>query len=95
MLGILIPLHVKLCSEPAKTNSEKNFKLRHGKHLDDAYNNLREFESTHQDTSLEQAWDIYYHVFKSINRDLNCNMNMLHLAEVAPELLDRVTVLAC
>lgn len=89
MLEVMLPLHNKLRDEPARTTIERNFKAQHGEQLDDAHRMLRNYETTNQETSTQLAWDNYYHVFKKINRDL-LNMNMLHLTDVAPELLDRV-----
>jgi FKBP12-rapamycin complex-associated protein len=38
-----------------------------------------------QEAELHQAWDLYYHVFKRINKQLHTMMT-LELVEIAPNL---------
>ncbi|GMH33501.1 hypothetical protein BSKO_01335 [Bryopsis sp. KO-2023] len=88
MLDLMIPLHEALRCQDARTTSESRFIQQHGAQLREAYAMLRNYKTTRQETSTQCAWDNYYHVFKRINRDLH-NMTVLHLSDVAPELLDR------
>ena len=95
MLDCLKPLH-KLMNAGADTPSEKAFEREHGKELKEAEKCLKRFEELnkldgdeHKDEKEEQlsrAWDLYYHVFRYINKELQ-TMNHLELEVVSPKLL--------
>ncbi|KAF5842964.1 FAT domain-containing protein, partial [Dunaliella salina] len=54
--------------------------------LDEAYEWLCKFRVSRKEAELHQAWDLYYHVFKRINKQLH-SMNTLELQYVAPALV--------
>ena len=95
MLDCLKPLH-KLMNAGADTPSEKAFEREHGKELKEAEKCLKRFEELnkldgdeHKDEKEEQlsrAWDLYYHVFRYINKELQ-TMTHLELEVVSPKLL--------
>ena len=89
MIDMMLPLHEMLNSREPQTPSERQFINNYGVQLREAHALLQSYKKTKLDTALQRAWDTYYNVFRKINKDLH-NMAMLHLADVAPELLDRV-----
>ena len=42
----------------------------YGQELTDAYNWCKRFQDTRRDADLQQAWDLYYHIFRRINKYL-------------------------
>ena len=89
MIDMMMPLHEMLNSREPQTHSERQFINNYGMQLSEAHTLLQSYKKTKLDTALQRAWDTYYHVFRKINKDLQ-NMSVLHLADVAPDLLDRV-----
>lgn len=64
----------------------------YGQELKDAYDWLMKFKESRKEAELHQAWDLYYHVFKKINKQLHA-LTVLELKNVAPNLAgDRATV---
>ena len=53
--------------------------------LDDAYELCSKFQKTNNTREITSAWDIYCHVFKSINRQLH-SMTSLELQFISPKL---------
>ncbi len=54
--------------------------------LAEAYEWLCNFRVSHKEPDLHQAWDLYYHVFKRINKQLH-SLQTLDLQYVAPALV--------
>ena len=57
----------------------------YGKELSEAYEWLQKFRQSRKDAELHQAWDLYYHVFKRINKQLP-QLTVLDLHYVSPAL---------
>ncbi len=57
----------------------------YGKELSEAYEWLQKFRQSRKDAELHQAWDLYYHVFKRINKQLP-QLTILDLHYVSPAL---------
>lgn len=85
MLETLEPLHALLKRGP-ETLREISFKYAFGKDLDYAYKWVKKFKETGDVCNLNQAWDIYYSVFRKINKQLP-QMESLELQHVSPKLL--------
>lgn len=58
----------------------------YGRELSEAYEWLLKYRSSRKDAELHQAWDLYYHVFKKINKQLHA-LTQLELQYVAPALV--------
>lgn len=58
----------------------------YGRELSEAYEWLSKFRVSRKEAELHQAWDLYYHVFKRINKQLH-SMTTLELQYVAPALV--------
>lgn len=84
MFEVLEPLH-QMMSRGAETLREAAFALVYGRELGDAYEWVLNFRRTKDITNLNQAWDIYYNVFRRINRLLPL-INQLELQYVSPKL---------
>lgn len=85
MLNNLLPLHEKLDNEPPTTLKEIAFVQAYGRELREAYDWLMKYRLSRKEAELHQAWDLYYHVFKRINKQLH-SMTVLDLQYVAPQL---------
>ena len=57
----------------------------YGRELNDAYQWLQRFLQDRKEAELHQAWDLYYHVFKRINKQLP-SLTTLDLQYVSPHL---------
>ena len=42
----------------------------YGHELADAYNWCKRYQESRRDADLQQAWDLYYHIFRRINKYL-------------------------
>ena len=58
----------------------------YGRELAEAAEWCRKYESSRKESDLHQAWDLYYHVFKKINKQLP-SLTVLELQYVAPALV--------
>ncbi len=58
----------------------------YGRELKEAADWCRKYQGTRKDSDLHQAWDLYYHVFKQINKQLP-SLTVLELQYVAPALV--------
>ena len=58
----------------------------YGRELKEAADWCRKYQSSRKDSDLHQAWDLYYHVFKQINKQLP-SLTVLELQYVAPALV--------
>ncbi|ODV85481.1 hypothetical protein CANARDRAFT_28273 [[Candida] arabinofermentans NRRL YB-2248] len=85
MFSILEPLH-KMLEKGPETIREASFANAFGKELSDAHQWLMNFRRTKDVAYLNQAWDLYYGVFRRISRQLPQFQN-LDLQHVSPKLL--------
>lgn len=90
MLKVLEPLH-ELLEEGAMRNDttakEKAFIQAYRHELLEAYECCVKYRRTGKDAELTQAWDLYYHVFRRIDKQLQ-TLTTLDLQSVSPELLE-------
>ncbi|KAI3919103.1 hypothetical protein MKW98_016656 [Papaver atlanticum] len=86
MLNVLEPLHERL-KEGASTIKEQTFIQAYGHELQEAYECCMKYKKTGKDAELTQAWDLYYHVFRRIDKQLP-SLTTLDLQSVSPELLE-------
>ncbi|XP_047975858.1 serine/threonine-protein kinase TOR-like isoform X1 [Salvia hispanica] len=90
MLNVLEPLHNMLEEGAARNNStikEKAFIQAYRHELLEAYECCMRYRRTGNDADLTQAWDLYYHVFRRIDKQLQ-TLTTLDLQSVSPELLE-------
>lgn len=85
MLGILHPLHALLERGP-ETLREISFTQAFGRDLAEAREWCKQYESTKDVTDLNQAWDVYYQVFRRITRQLP-QITTLELTYCCPNLV--------
>ncbi|KAM1650754.1 hypothetical protein ACFXTH_003293 [Malus domestica] len=90
MLKVLEPLH-EILEEGAKKNKttikERAFIEAYRHELLEAYDCCMKYKRTGKDAELTQAWDLYYHVFRRIDKQLQ-SLTTLDLESVSPELLE-------
>ncbi|XP_060963921.1 serine/threonine-protein kinase TOR isoform X1 [Cannabis sativa] len=90
MLKVLEPLHEMLeegAMRPNTTIKERAFIEAYRRELLEAYECCMKYKRTGKDAELTQAWDLYYHVFRRIDKQLQ-SLTTLDLQSVSPELLD-------
>lgn len=90
MLNVLEPLHTMLEEGAAGNNTtikEKAFIQAYRHELLEAYECCMRYRRTGNDADLTQAWDLYYHVFRRIDKQLQ-TLTTLDLQSVSPELLE-------
>ena len=58
----------------------------YGRELAEAYEWCQKYRVSRREAELHQAWDLYYHVFKRINKQLP-SLTVLELQYVAPALV--------
>ncbi|KAK3265868.1 hypothetical protein CYMTET_25476 [Cymbomonas tetramitiformis] len=87
MLGVLAPLH-QLMDRPegAQTLQEISFVQAYGRELQEANDWCQKYRRSGREAELNQAWDLYYHVFKRINKQLP-SLTTLDLGYVSPLLV--------
>lgn len=86
MLNTLLPLHEMMKKQGPTTLKEIAFVQAYGRELDEAYDWCLKYRSSHKEAELHQAWDLYYHVFKRINKQLPA-LTTLDVQFVAPALV--------
>ncbi|XP_042061524.1 serine/threonine-protein kinase TOR-like [Salvia splendens] len=90
MLNVLEPLH-RMLEEGAARNistiKEKAFIQAYRHELLEAYECCMRYRRTGNDADLTQAWNLYYHVFRRIDKQLQ-SLTTLDLQSVSPELLE-------
>ncbi|KAL2621813.1 hypothetical protein R1flu_002018 [Riccia fluitans] len=86
MLNVLAPLHATLEKEGPVTSNEQSFVQTYGRELAEANEWCMKYRRTGKEAELTQAWDLYYHVFKRINKQLP-SLTTLELENVSPELV--------
>lgn len=69
MLNVLEPLHAMLEHGP-QTLNEMSFSQAYGRDLSDAQDWCKKYQSTQSIKDLTQAWELYFHVFKRISKQL-------------------------
>ncbi|KAL1876357.1 hypothetical protein VTK73DRAFT_9536 [Phialemonium thermophilum] len=85
MFKTLEPLHEQLERGP-ETLREVSFAQAFGRELTEAREWCKQYESTQDVNDLNQAWDLYYQVFRRISRQL-VQMTSLELTYCSPKLL--------
>jgi len=85
MFETLAPLHRMLENGPTTLN-ERAFHQAFARDLGDALNWCRKYSRSGKVAHLNQAWDLYYHVFRRINKQLP-QLTNLELQYVSPKLL--------
>ncbi|KAA8491164.1 Target of rapamycin [Porphyridium purpureum] len=85
MFEVLAPLHAMMEKGPA-TVRETNFHREFGRDLAEAAEWCRRYRASNREADLNQAWDLYYHVFRRINKQLP-QLNSLELSQVSPKLV--------
>ena len=86
MLRTLLPLHEMMRKQGPTTLKEIAFVQAYGRELDEAYEWCIKYQQSRKEAELHQAWDLYYHVFKRINKQLP-SLTTLDLQYVAPALV--------
>ncbi|XP_042517087.1 serine/threonine-protein kinase TOR isoform X2 [Macadamia integrifolia] len=91
MLKVLEPLHEMLEEGASRADNttikETAFIQAYGRELQEAYECCMKYKRTGKDAELTQAWDLYYHVFRRIDKQLP-SLTTLDLQSVSPELLN-------
>ncbi|KAL7287805.1 hypothetical protein TKK_0018180 [Trichogramma kaykai] len=85
MFDTLEPLHAMLERGP-QTLKETSFNQAYGRDLMEAQEWCHRYKSSGNVRDLNQAWDLYYHVFRRISRQLP-QLTSLELQYVSPKLL--------
>ncbi|KAI0792169.1 FAT-domain-containing protein [Abortiporus biennis] len=85
MIAYLEPLHDMLDAGP-KTSRETSFAQVFGRDLHEAREACRRYRIYGEPHDIEKAWEIYYGVFKKIEKQLP-QLTVLDLQYVSPELL--------
>lgn len=86
MLQVLRPLHLALRTPP-ETILDAAFRSTYSGMLNEAWHWCEQYAAGKHKVCLNQAWDLYYHTFKSISRQLE-KMTTLELRTASPRLLD-------
>ena len=86
MFALLSPLH-EMLEAGAKTLQEVQFAQAFGADLAEAWEWCTRYLKTKRQGDLNQAWDLYYHVFRKIAKQLPL-MRTFDLQYVSPELLN-------
>jgi FKBP12-rapamycin complex-associated protein len=87
MMAVLTPLHHILERQGAETLQEMGFVQTYGRELQEAHELCQKYHQSKREEELNQAWDLYYHVFKRINKQLP-TLTTLELQYVSPRLLN-------
>ncbi|XP_077998557.1 serine/threonine-protein kinase mTOR-like [Glandiceps talaboti] len=85
MFGVLEPLHAMMERGP-QTLKETSFNQAYGRDLIEAQDWCRKYTRSGNVKDLTQAWDLYYHVFRRISKQLP-QLTQLELQYVSPKLL--------
>ena len=87
MLNVLAPLHRMIEEQGGTTLKEIAFMQAYGRELQEANEWCNKYRQTGTEEELNQAWDLYYHVFKRINKQLP-SLTTLELQYVSPKLVE-------
>ncbi|XP_062572359.1 serine/threonine-protein kinase mTOR-like [Saccostrea cucullata] len=85
MFGTLEPLH-NMVERGPQTLKETSFNQAYGRDLMEAQEWCRKYQRSENVKDLTQAWDLYYHVFRRISKQLP-QLTSLELQYVSPKLL--------
>ncbi|CAL4086221.1 unnamed protein product, partial [Meganyctiphanes norvegica] len=85
MFRTLEPLHALMERGP-QTLKEMSFNQAYGRDLQEAQEWCKRYQRSGSVRDLNQAWDLYYHVFRRISRQLP-QLTSLELQSVSPRLL--------
>uniref|UniRef100_A0A4W3GLM4 Serine/threonine-protein kinase TOR n=1 Tax=Callorhinchus milii TaxID=7868 RepID=A0A4W3GLM4_CALMI len=85
MFAVLEPLHAMMERGP-QTLKETSFNQAYGRDLMEAQEWCRKYMRSGNVKDLTQAWDLYYHVFRRISKQLP-QLTSLELQYVSPKLL--------
>ncbi|KAM5132577.1 serine/threonine-protein kinase mTOR [Mantella aurantiaca] len=85
MFAVLDPLHAMMERGP-QTLKETSFNQAYGRDLMEAQDWCRKYMKSGNVKDLTQAWDLYYHVFRRISKQLP-QLTSLELQYVSPKLL--------
>merc|ERR1711871_1581709 len=85
MLKILDPLYEAM--KHGETLREVAFKQAFSHDIDAAFGHIAEYRHTGLDDYLNKAWNVFYDVFRKINKQLP-NLTTLELQYVSPRLLE-------
>ncbi|RHY23350.1 hypothetical protein DYB25_009643 [Aphanomyces astaci] len=88
MMAVLQPLHVMMDKGP-ETLREVSFNQAFGRDLKEAYEWIQRYLNPQlgaNEADLNRAWDLYYYVFRRINKQLP-QLTTLELQYVSPNLL--------
>ncbi|OQR84376.1 phosphatidylinositol kinase (PIK-L1), partial [Thraustotheca clavata] len=88
MMAVLEPLHAMMEKGP-ETLREVSFHQAFGRDLKEAYDWIQRYMNPNggqNESDLNRAWDLYYHVFRRINKQLP-QLTTLELQYVSPNLL--------
>jgi FKBP12-rapamycin complex-associated protein len=85
MFSVLKPLHEMIQQGP-ETLREISFNQAFGRDLLEALQWSEKFKKSKVENDLHQAWDLYYHVFRRINKQLP-QLTTIELQYVSPQLL--------
>eukprot|EP00455_Lapot_gusevi_P043451 TRINITY_DN5289_c0_g1_i3.p1 TRINITY_DN5289_c0_g1~~TRINITY_DN5289_c0_g1_i3.p1 ORF type:complete len:1031 (-),score=314.04 TRINITY_DN5289_c0_g1_i3:149-2875(-) len=86
MLATLAPLHDMMEKGP-ETLREVSFQQQFGRDLQEAHEWCKKYMRSGKDSDLNQAWELYYHAFRRINKQLP-QLTDLELQYVSPRLLN-------
>ena len=91
MLATLAPLHARLQKGP-ETMREASFQQAFGQDLERAHEHCQRYRglvgrADLARAELHAAWDIYYHVFRRISKQI-AKLTLLELQHVSPKLLE-------
>ena len=97
MMVILLELHAQLESatkavarDPTSMDSLRTISFTHcyGRDIEEAHEWIKSYnEKGKKEADLHQAWDLYYHIFKRVTKQLNC-LDKIELQHVSPMLLN-------
>lgn len=88
MFTVLEPLHAMMERGP-ETLREVSFNQAFGRDLQEAQEWCEKYKQSKVENDLHQAWDLYYHVFRKINKQLP-QLTTLELQYVSPKLMGAV-----
>jgi hypothetical protein len=69
MLEVLRPMH-QMMQRGAVTKREMQFQQQLGRDLQDAHDWCNKYEQSGHDKDLQQAWELYYTVFRNISKQV-------------------------
>eukprot|EP01119_Soliformovum_irregulare_P019910 TRINITY_DN6394_c0_g1_i2.p1 TRINITY_DN6394_c0_g1~~TRINITY_DN6394_c0_g1_i2.p1 ORF type:complete len:736 (-),score=240.02 TRINITY_DN6394_c0_g1_i2:105-2312(-) len=77
MIATFKPLHEILEKGP-ETPTEQSFFTSYGKELQEAHEFTKRWERNRRSSDLNQAWDLYSHVFRRLKKQLPSSLDLQH-----------------